>query len=103
MKWIRENWQIISAAVLVSVWKLGAIIQHKTMSTSLAHGLDSAAEHRQRLEKADEKITQRIEKVEQVSIDTGKQLTAIQTTQPANGKQLDKIDGKLTRILEARP
>ena len=103
MKWIRENWQIISAAVLVVAWVLGAIIQHNTMGATMAHGLEDAAEHRQRLEKADEKITQRIEKVEQVSIDTGKQLTAIQTTQTTNGKQLDKIDGKLTRILEARP
>tara|TARA_Y100001963_G_scaffold80604_1_gene111842 strand:- start:1538 stop:1846 length:309 start_codon:yes stop_codon:yes gene_type:complete len=102
MKWIRENWQILTTLGVVGVWGVGIIIQHTGQDQATRYDIVRATEHRERLEATDAILTERVKAVEASQVETARQLTGISVEQTAQGKQLDRIEKKIGRMVEGR-
>lgn len=100
MKWVRDNWQIITTLGVIAVWGIGLAIQHTGKDQATRYDIDRASEHRGRLERTDEIIAERVKAVEASQVEAARQLTGISVEQAAQGKQLDRIEKKIGRMVE---
>jgi len=98
MKWLRTNWQILTTLGVIAVWAVGLAIQHTGKDQATRYDIDRASEHRERLERTDEILTERVKAVEASQVETARQLTGISVSQTAQGKQLDRIEKKIGRM-----
>jgi septal ring factor EnvC (AmiA/AmiB activator) len=106
MKWIRDNWAIISGVTVALCFIVGTLINHSTLETEMQFKINYANDHRERLDEKDAELTQRVKTTEKqmqkqaetlVRIET--QQTAIQRSTKQTNKKIDKIDDKLDRLL----
>ena len=98
MKWVRENWQILTTLGVILVWGVSTIVQHSGQDQATRYDINRASEHRERLEATDAILTERVKAVESSQVETARQLTGISVEQASQGKQLDRIEKKIGRI-----
>ena len=100
MRWIAKYWPVITgvalAAVFVgqSLWTMGA------MRAELLHSVDDAAVDRQRLHSEDLVLHKRVDGVAEKVTPLKETMIKIETQQSAIQSGVDKLDKKMTRLLQ---
>jgi len=102
MKWIAKYWPIITGTILAAVfvgqslWTMGA------MRAEMVHQSNDATEDRTRLHQEDEKIHRRVDSVEDKVTPLKETMIKIETQQTAIQNGVNKLDKKMTRILQRK-
>ena len=106
MAWVRNNIAVLTAAVALVLWCVGAAVHVFVVKAEMEHGLRDAAAGRDQLHKVDTRIEKRVAHVgtsqqkqnEQLArIETRQQ--AIQDTAKATNKQIERLDSKMDQLL----
>lgn len=103
MKWLAQYWPIISGCALVLVFVAQSIWNTSAMRAELLHSVEDAKEDRQRLHAEDEILHKRVDVVEEKLSPLEKTMIKIETQQTAIQSGVDKLDKKMTRLLQRNP
>ena len=100
MKWIAKYWPVITGTILAAVfvgqslWTMGA------MRAELLHSVDDATVDRQRLHSEDLVLHKRVDGVAEKVTPLKETMIKIETQQSAIQSGVDKLDKKMTRLLQ---
>ena len=100
MKWIAKYWPVISGCALVVVFVAQSIWNTSAMRTELLHSVEDAKEDRLRLHAEDQILHKRVDVVEEKVSPLEKTMIKIETQQTAIQSGVDKLDKKMTRLLQ---
>jgi uncharacterized coiled-coil protein SlyX len=103
MKWIAKYWPIISGGALVLVFVAQSIWNTAAMRADLYHTVEDAKIDRQRLHAEDMILHKRVDVVEEKVSPLEKTMIRIETQQTAIQSGVDKLDKKMTRLLQRNP
>ena len=102
MKWIAKYWPVITGTILAvvfvgqSLWTMGA------MRAELLHSVDDATVDRQRLHSEDLVLHKRVDGVAEKVTPLKETMIKIETQQTAIQNGVNKLDKKLSRILQRK-
>jgi len=102
MKWIAKYWPVITGTILAAVfvgqslWTMGA------MRAELLHSVDDATVDRQRLHSEDRVLHKRVDGVVERVTPLRETMIKIETQQTAIQNGVEKLDKKMSRILQRK-
>jgi 2C-methyl-D-erythritol 2,4-cyclodiphosphate synthase len=100
MKWIAKYWPVLSGCALVVVFVAQSIWNTSAMRTELIHTVEDAKKDRQRLHAEDQILHKRVDLVRDKVYPLEKTMIRIETQQSAIQSGVDKLDKKMTRLLQ---